>query len=226
MCILSFHGTWMDMLVAGTLAAILQLVNFCLSKLDSMEFLIEPVGAFIVSFAAVAFKLTFQDMICYQTIALSGVLDQLPGLTLCTSMVELTSGHIISGTARLMSGLVRALLLAFGLSIGYKTWLLFLPQSNNFFTCYPELAVANSSYWIPIFISLLPCMAVSLTLSLRPHKSQFPIMLLTSCLAFWVSLLNSTCMYFFIRSSNRCCCKLFVIPLVCFPVRLLLLLLK
>jgi uncharacterized membrane protein YjjB (DUF3815 family) len=51
---------------------------------------------------------------------LSGVIVLIPGLTLTTAMIELSSRHLASGTARFMGALVLLLSIAFGIAIGAK----------------------------------------------------------------------------------------------------------
>lgn len=187
---LSFNGSWGDMFASGVTSTLSQFLLYFATRKEYLRYIVDPFSAMVVGFVAVPFKRLFSEAICYPTIVLAGIMGQLPGLMLCTALVELTTGHMISGTTRLMTGLVRSLLLAFGLSVGYKIWGWFLDPVTHvvdkaFFTCDVSYSVSNSGYWIPLYIFLLPVMAFSLSVTLRAAPSQYLIMVITCTTAFW-----------------------------------------
>jgi uncharacterized membrane protein YjjP (DUF1212 family) len=78
----------------------------------------EPLAAFLVS-ALVCAIATLVPLSTYLA-TLGGLIVLLPGLTLSAAMSELTSQHLVSGTARLTGAIVRFLGLAFGVALGAR----------------------------------------------------------------------------------------------------------
>lgn len=195
---LGFGGSWYDMAVALLVSLCGQIVMLVFAKKEATRYISEPITAFFVGFAAVPFKRALGPRICYPSVILAGILNQLPGMMLCTALVELTSGHMISGTTRLMAGLIHSLVLAFGLSVGYRSWRWFIDDESyqperDFFTCSSEYSLRSKSYWLPLYIFLVPCMGLCLCCTLRGAPSQIPIMVGTACLAYWVKVILTPC---------------------------------
>jgi uncharacterized membrane protein YjjP (DUF1212 family) len=78
----------------------------------------EPLAAFLVS-AAVAALATRLRLSTYLA-TLGGLIVLLPGLTLSAAISELNSMHLVSGTARLTSAIMRFIGLAFGVALGTR----------------------------------------------------------------------------------------------------------
>ncbi|KAJ3368730.1 inositol polyphosphate 5-phosphatase [Allomyces arbusculus] len=201
---LAFSGSWWDMLAAGVLGLVVALAQDVTGRFKAMSPVQDALLAFMSGFVglvlyraapAMGERFGYADVtLCYRNIALSALLDQLPGLTLCTAMVELTTSHMILGTTRLMTGLVKALMLAFGLAAGYRVYISVLgdpraPGGQNsviFSPCDAKRAVSASPMWPAIAFFLMLVMAVAMTVQMRAAPRQFPIMILAALVAFWV----------------------------------------
>ncbi len=80
--------------------------------------LFEPIAAFGVSLVATTIA-TGWPLSTYVA-TLGGLMVLLPGLALSAAMAELSTQHLVSGTARLTGAFVRFLGLAFGVALGAK----------------------------------------------------------------------------------------------------------
>ncbi|KAJ3353600.1 hypothetical protein GGF32_002931 [Allomyces javanicus] len=201
---LAFSGSWWDMLAAAALGLVVAIVQNVTGRFKAMRPVQDALLAFMSGFVGLVLyraapvmgeRFGYTDVtLCYRNIALSALLDQLPGLTLCTAMVELTTSHMILGTTRLMTGLVKALMLAFGLAAGYRVYISILgdpraPGGQNsaiFSPCDAKRAVSASPMWPAIAFFLMLVMAVAMTVQMRAAPRQFPIMILAAFVAFWV----------------------------------------
>ena len=78
----------------------------------------EPFAAFVVSLvvSALATRVPLSTYLA----TLGGLIVLLPGLTLSAAMSELTSQHLVSGTARLTGAIMRFLVLIFGVALGAR----------------------------------------------------------------------------------------------------------
>ncbi|ORZ40006.1 hypothetical protein BCR44DRAFT_1426079, partial [Catenaria anguillulae PL171] len=105
-------------------------------------------------------------------------------------MVDMGSGHLISGTTRLMHGILKALVLALGLIIGTNAYLAVFantPYATEFTTsCASVLPVSKRDHWILVANGLLFLMVAANSASMRAAPRQFPIMMLTGAMAFWI----------------------------------------
>ena len=77
----------------------------------------EPMAAFVATFLAAAFSLIF-GAYAVSNAALAGLIVLMPGLTLTVAMIELSTQHLASGTARLSSAFVTFLGMGFGVAMG------------------------------------------------------------------------------------------------------------
>jgi len=55
-------------------------------------------------------------------VAIAGIAQSLPGLTLTQSFLEISTGHIVSGSARALYGLLKLLSIAYGIIFGAVVW--------------------------------------------------------------------------------------------------------
>jgi uncharacterized membrane protein YjjP (DUF1212 family) len=195
--VLAFRGSWYDM-VGGTFLAILsQLIHQSTLRFRALRPIEEAIAAFFVGFVGLAIyfgvPLYFNNVhLCYTAMVLPGILDYMPGMVLCTSFVELTTSHIISGSTRLISGMVKALLLAFGLATGYKAYFCIIGGNSDtsrkvFLPCDISNAPSSLPNWIGIAIGLVLLNSLSVSICYKASPRQFPIMILSSFTAYWVS---------------------------------------
>jgi uncharacterized membrane protein YjjP (DUF1212 family) len=106
-----------DVAVAGLLGLVTGLIT--LSTSDSLTWrpVIEPLAAFAVTTIALTVD-TFAGTGTGFATTLAGLIVLLPGLTLTVALTELSTRHLVSGTARLSGAMVVFLGLGFGLALG------------------------------------------------------------------------------------------------------------
>lgn len=111
-----FGGGLIEILVSSGLGLLSGAMAIGLAPSPQWGRLVEPVVAFTVTFLALLFSWAIGPL-SYQMIALSALIIFVPGLQLTVAMSELAMRHLVSGTARLSSVVVRFLSLAFGLAL-------------------------------------------------------------------------------------------------------------
>jgi uncharacterized membrane protein YjjP (DUF1212 family) len=104
-------------------AAVLGLVTGCIALATAASLIwrpvIEPLAAFAVTTIALTVDAFAGTGTGYAT-SLAGLIVLLPGLTLTVALTELSTRHLVSGTARLSGAVVVFLGLGFGLVLGAK----------------------------------------------------------------------------------------------------------
>lgn len=111
-------GGWTAMVpavVAGVLVGILGLV---VSRHRQLSRLFETFAGIVAAVVAVTGSWLFGGSV--STIAVSGIIVLVPGLTLTTAINELATRHLVSGTARLVGGMMILVALGFGVAIGLQ----------------------------------------------------------------------------------------------------------
>ncbi|KAL7748236.1 pheromone-regulated protein prm10 [Sorochytrium milnesiophthora] len=199
---LYFHGSWADAVFAAVLSALVRGIELLAERFTSLTYIYTVLAAITASFFGVMFRSILASpavqhympgvALCFQADVLGAMLNEMPGLMLCTSFVELTSTHVISGTVRLASGTVTALSLAFGLSAGYRMYGALQPAAvvDIFQDCSgPGMWPVDSTsgaYWPLVACFLVFGTALCMCIGLRASPRQFPLMFFNTFLSFWV----------------------------------------
>lgn len=113
-----FHGSWFDVLVALLMGWLTALVIHFSSKHDHLALLFTPIAATVVGFSSMSISY-FSQSIEHFIVSLSGLIILVPGLGITTAIRELSTGHLVSGSARMAGAVTTFLLLSFGLALGY-----------------------------------------------------------------------------------------------------------
>jgi uncharacterized membrane protein YjjP (DUF1212 family) len=111
-------GTWKEVIIAIVLSLMVGLFSETV-RIERIDSIHESVSAFFVT-VIIGLFVGWGIDINYQVILLSSIIVLIPGLNLTTSILELTSQNLTSGTARLMGALLGLFKLAFGVYIGTK----------------------------------------------------------------------------------------------------------
>lgn len=105
--------------VLGAVVGFLELVLAPMSELYGYVF--EISSAILVSLLGRAFgsiQVKGESLFCFSAIAQASIVMILPGFTLTTSALEIQTGNMVSGSVRIVYGIVYTLFLAFGFTIG------------------------------------------------------------------------------------------------------------
>lgn len=112
-------GGGLDLPVAGALGLLVGGLDASAHRMPALGRLLPALAALSVSF--LASMLAWQGVpVRPSVLLLSSIIVLLPGLTVTTATMELASAHLVSGTARLMGGMVTFLQLGFGVALGRK----------------------------------------------------------------------------------------------------------
>jgi uncharacterized membrane protein YjjP (DUF1212 family) len=110
-------GGWKEIVLSAALGVIIGLLAAITGKSEETGRVFEPIAAFAATVLAALFSLTF-GAYAVSNAALAGLIILMPGLTLTVAMIELSTQHLASGTARLSSAFVTFLGMGFGVAIG------------------------------------------------------------------------------------------------------------
>jgi uncharacterized membrane protein YjjP (DUF1212 family) len=112
-------GGMKEVLVSSGLGLVIGLLALAVGRLRELGSVFEPVAAFVISFLAAVAAHWVGGYSVYNA-TLAGLIVLIPGLTLTIAMTELSTRHLMSGTARLSGAFVLFLVIAFGVAIGGK----------------------------------------------------------------------------------------------------------
>lgn len=117
--LLFFNGSLWDALFAFILGFVVGLLDIVSSRSNLYGSVLEFTSALAVSFLARTFQVHFKSyQLCYFAMALSALVQLLPGLSLTLGVSEMVAKSHVTGTSRIMYALFSALQLGFGLAMG------------------------------------------------------------------------------------------------------------
>ncbi|KAF9925873.1 hypothetical protein FBU30_004429 [Linnemannia zychae] len=175
---LVFKGSWYDMLAGMGLGSVVGLTSLLASRYSVYSNVFEVSTSIVVAFVAKALR----DYVCFTGVVLSGIVMLLPGLSLTTAIMELSSRYMISGSVRMFYSLIYCLFLGFGLSIGSNLWDVFReppPGDLKMGYCHPA---TEPWRWI-----LFPILAIAFNIQLYAVPKQWPMMIVCSSVGYAVS---------------------------------------
>lgn len=183
--LLFFGGSLWDACISFILGLIVGVLDKVAKKSHILANLIEFTAALVVSFLAriVSVHLTWFK-ICFSNVALSSLVQLLPGMALTLGVSDMVAKSHVTGTSCIICGLFSALQLGFGLSIGERLvcWAQERPPM-------PETCEGSSlSFWWNILWFL--GYTVSSNILLNARLRQWPGMVLSSGVGYVVSELT------------------------------------
>ncbi|KAG0230483.1 hypothetical protein BGW42_000904 [Actinomortierella wolfii] len=176
---LAFRGSWYDMLAAGGLGTVVGLTSLLASRYSVYSNVFEVSTSIVIAFLAKALR----EYVCFTGVVLSAIVMLLPGLSLTTAIMELSSRYMVSGSVRMFYSLIYCLFLGFGLSIGSQLWDVFTdpPQEGDPKTGYCHPATE------PWRWALFPFLAIAFNVQLHATPRQWPVMVICSAVGLAVS---------------------------------------
>ncbi|KAF9212293.1 hypothetical protein BGZ59_006940 [Podila verticillata] len=175
---LIFKGSWYDMVAGMGLGLVVGLTSLLASRYSVYSDVFEVSTSIVIAFVAKALR----DYVCFTGVVLSGIVILLPGLSLTTAIMELSSRYMISGSVRMFYSLIYCLFLGFGLSIGSNLWDVFRePPPGDLKTGYCHPAT-EPWRWV-----LFPLLAIAFNIQLNAQPRQWPVMIVCSSVGFAVS---------------------------------------
>ncbi|MFK8012794.1 MAG: threonine/serine exporter ThrE family protein [Marinicellaceae bacterium] len=113
-----FQGSWVDVVTSLFMGWITALIITLSAKHDHLSLLFAPIAATVVGFTAMSISY-YTESIDHFIVSLSGLIILVPGLGITTAIRELSTGHLVSGSARMAGAVTTFLLLSFGLALGF-----------------------------------------------------------------------------------------------------------
>ncbi len=113
-----FDGGIAEILGGTAIGLVTGLLALLARRATVVARLFEPTAAFLAAIVASASASIFDASMIITVMA--GLIVLIPGLTLTISMIELATGHLVSGTARLAASVLMFVLIAFGVALGTR----------------------------------------------------------------------------------------------------------
>lgn len=107
------HTGWAGVATAGAIGVLIGLLALAATSWPNISAASDAIGALVATFAA-TFVAVCVTPIEVRSVVIASLIVLLPGMTLTTAVRELSSQHLISGTARMMGAVATLLKLAFG----------------------------------------------------------------------------------------------------------------
>ncbi len=172
------HSSWNDVLWA----TVLSLVNFALAVLAQrskrIAQMLEPLVALTSAFIGSAIA-CFDSGINIPLVVLSSIIIFIPGLSITVGLAELSNRHLVSGTAKLMDGVMTMLKLYFGAVLG-------VTLGKLLFTQLPYIKPSDVPDWTTWIAITLLC--GSLVVSFKARLTDAPWGILSGFIAFAATL--------------------------------------
>jgi uncharacterized membrane protein YjjP (DUF1212 family) len=112
-------GGMVEIVVSCGIGLVIGVLALASGKLSQLGRVFEPVAAFAASLLAASVGHWIGPFSVYNA-TLAGLIVLVPGFTLTVAMTELSTRHLVSGTARLTGALVLFLTIAFGVALGSR----------------------------------------------------------------------------------------------------------
>jgi uncharacterized membrane protein YjjP (DUF1212 family) len=161
------------------------LLDIISSKSNLYASVLEFTAALVVSFLARTFQVHFKSYdLCYFAMALSSLVQLLPGLSLTLGVSEMVAKSHVTGTSRIMYALFSALQLGFGLAMG-ENLVIWAPKPVSADSCLsPSLPVYLKLVWFCGY-------TFASNVLLNARLDQWPGMAFASFVGYVVSELTS-----------------------------------
>ena len=176
-----FDGGWREILVASTISLIVGILVVISSHITSLSKILMALSAAIAILLVHTATLWLGPFGIYIA-TVTGLIVLMPGLSLTVAMTELSTGHPVSGTARLSNAMVTFIMLGFGLAMGQRLSE-FIPIGEVLGTIQP---LGEWSQWVALAIA-----PFSFAILFRAKPSHFLLIWLSSVFAFFSARLGS-----------------------------------
>lgn len=164
-----------EIAVAGLIGIMIGCLAILAMRRAAVGNVLMPVSAIIASLTATFAASVVPGFEPYSA-SVAGLIVLVPGLSFTTAMVELATGHLASGTARLAKATSMFLLMAFGIALGVELGRFFPPATESGMT----MDLPMWTEWLALALAT-PAFAVLF----RAHPKDFIWVILAGPLAFY-----------------------------------------
>ncbi len=154
-------GGYAEMLLSSGIGLLIGVLSVLTGRSQKTSRVFEFVAAFVASLMVNALAAAGVAVSSGVTI-LAGLIVLLPGLTLTLAMAELSSRHLVAGTARMFGALTVLLGITFGVAAGARV-------ARSIVGVGPELAVAPTPDWVLALALIAIPLAFSILLRAQPR---------------------------------------------------------
>ena len=167
-------GSWADVAAAATIGLLIGLLALIAERRPNFAPSFEAVAAFVAMFLASLVAATLQP-IDVRNVLIAAIIVLMPGLTLTTAMVELSTQHLVAGTVRLMGAAAILLKLSLGtvaaVQLAKVTGLVALPGDL--------LPVPPWAEWLALFAA-----SYSFAVLFQAARADFPLVMASAWLGY------------------------------------------
>jgi uncharacterized membrane protein YjjP (DUF1212 family) len=165
---------WADIATAALIGWCIGLLNLLAAGRPRLAEAMDAVAALLAGIAAVAVA-SFVAPLAVKPVIVAALIVLLPGLTLTIAVAELSSQHLVSGTARFAGAIVVLLKLAFGTVAALQITALLGWQ---------PLAVQPAMMPAWVEWAALGCAGLAFAVIFRARLADFPLVIGAACLAY------------------------------------------
>jgi uncharacterized membrane protein YjjP (DUF1212 family) len=159
----------LDAAATSAIGLIMYLFVFWAQHSRRVLYMLEPAVAIVAGVLACAIAHFLQPGINIRLVVLSSIIIFIPGLALAIGLAELSSRHVVSGTARVMDALMQLFKLYFGAFLGISIgFFLFNEVEHN-----PLIKLPSWSLFVAV---LILCTALVPIFNIRLKHAPFAIM--------------------------------------------------
>jgi len=170
-----FGGGWQEMAVALGIGILGGITGWLAGRWESLARIQVLLFAVIAAFAA-GVVTRWTGPLATGEIILGSLIVLLPGLTLTTSLNELSTGHLVSGTARLVGSLATFVQIGVGVGVGRRL----AEAVPGVVMRHEAVPLPEWTLWVMLLITPL-----ALGVLFRARAREIPWIVVGSMLAFW-----------------------------------------
>ena len=192
-CAMWFGGSWPDMIASGILAIVVNVIGSSGELSFEERILSQVVSCILVGLVAGLLSLKWPATFSFGAIAVSGVMDLLQGFKAVYAVIEVMSKNIVTGTSRLLEGVLFTGLISYSLKFG-------LDMAFRLVSGMSQPLPTDMSYMLEgsgaavsqrIWPLMLPFVATAWSGLFRPANRDLPLMAFHGILAFTLNWLGA-----------------------------------
>ena len=177
-----FLGGGLREIVAGTILGLIIGVLAALARrYAGFARVFEPLASFVAAFLATGAGVLVGPLSVFIA-TLAGIIVLVPGLTLTVAMTELSTRHLLAGTARMSAAFMTFLGITFGVALGNSVGVKFFGQP-------PLVEPASVPAWGNLLALAVAPLAFTVLLKASPR--EYPWFVVVGAIAFYASRLGS-----------------------------------
>ena len=169
---------WLDIATAGGIGLLIGLLDVVSQQRPRLQEAFEALAGLIAGSIAIAVSILVGPL-NLNTVMIASLIVLLPGMALTNAMSELTSGHLVSGTARFAGALTTILKLTIGtaIALGLASALAGIEPQVRASRPQPELVM-----WLALVVG-----AYAFAVLFRAHRRDYPLVMLAAAGGFVIS---------------------------------------